>query len=791
MATLTASGFAPVALETGEQIRLAMQRLWLEGRLLPAGGRLRIAHIFRSAERRPLEVIYCFMLPRDAALRRFRVVGEGFSVRSELRKVEEARRAYEEAIEEGHLATLAEQYRDGLVNLTVGNIRPDEQVTVYLEILAGVEQHDHGFRFRFPFTVAPGYHSRMRVVSPAAGKGEIELPEEEFGDLILPVWHEDASALHQVGFELQVSLPAPIRQIASPSHQVEVTQEDARRYRVSLAPEADVPDRDLILDVRSKEALEGVLSGVDRQGKGRFVAFIPSVRFGEVEDGPRRIVFVLDRSGSMSGITIERARRALTACLGALRETDRFGVVAFDDRIEHFRTALVPATADNREEARRFLASIDARGGTELAAGIEAGVQVLGGAAGDIMLITDGQVFGGEQVIARARATRTRVHCLGIGAASQDRFLTTLARETGANSRFLSPAERVDVEALALFAGIGRPSAEEVSVTVQAAGGAVAPAPPRHVFAGAPLVVYGSTAGAGKALLEVSWRKGNGRERLEVPFSIEESRFGEVLRLIAGARLLADLENRIEALDEEEVEALERRQRRRFDRRLEALSTEYGLASRAMALVAVVERAGDLAGDLPKTMVVPVGLPQGVEPEAYFREPLLSIPADFLSDRALSLASRKHPAAQIRRLPAALPARPPVPQMSQFGDVSFRPAKQFDQLFDLLGRLEPDGGLPGRTTERRILASLFLLLRLLEEGGAPETSRYRVHIERIIEFLRSATEALAPYHRRLIEAALGLIERGGTLEGEWTLSENFSTSTAWSRLKEALRKAGK
>jgi len=140
MATISvATRFVPVAVETGAEIRLAMQRLWLTGRILPVGARLQVHHTFRSSEKKPLEVIYAFGLPRDAALRRFRVTGEGFSVRSELKPVEEAVKAYEAGIEAGHLSTLARQYGDGLVNLTLGNIRPGETVTVVLEVLAGVE----------------------------------------------------------------------------------------------------------------------------------------------------------------------------------------------------------------------------------------------------------------------------------------------------------------------------------------------------------------------------------------------------------------------------------------------------------------------------------------------------------------------------------------------------------------------------------------------------------------------------------------------------------------------------
>lgn len=78
--------FGPVAARTNTPIRLAMQRLWLSGRLLAAGARLVVQHVFRSDEDQPIEVIYSFPLPRDAALRGFRISGEGFEAHSELRQ---------------------------------------------------------------------------------------------------------------------------------------------------------------------------------------------------------------------------------------------------------------------------------------------------------------------------------------------------------------------------------------------------------------------------------------------------------------------------------------------------------------------------------------------------------------------------------------------------------------------------------------------------------------------------------------------------------------------------------
>ena len=141
---------------------------------------------------------------------------------------------------------------------------------------------------------------------------------------------------------------------------------------------------------------------------------VPSSVFrGEAKDGekeePRRVVFVLDRSGSMQGAPIEQARKAVGACLGALGGGDSFGIVAFDGNVEVFGHGLTEASMANRDKAREFLEGIDARGGTELAAAVRAAAKMLGdalsGGGGDVLVVTDGQVMGTETILAEARAS--------------------------------------------------------------------------------------------------------------------------------------------------------------------------------------------------------------------------------------------------------------------------------------------------------------------------------------------------------------------------------------------------
>ncbi len=83
----------------GSDLKLNLQQVVVSGTLLPVGARLRIQHLFRSAEPRPAEVIYAFMLPRDGAMKGFHVRGETFEIHSELRETKQAEAIYEDALQ--------------------------------------------------------------------------------------------------------------------------------------------------------------------------------------------------------------------------------------------------------------------------------------------------------------------------------------------------------------------------------------------------------------------------------------------------------------------------------------------------------------------------------------------------------------------------------------------------------------------------------------------------------------------------------------------------------------------
>jgi Ca-activated chloride channel family protein len=609
------------------------------------------------------------------------------------------------------------------------------------------------------------------------GYGEIEIPEETFGDVILPKYSRSSKDLHQVGFDLALRIPGAISMVGSPSHSVQMREEQGAR-RVTLAVDSDLPNRDLVLDVRIAQPEVAVLSG-----GGSFAMVVPSTRFGKPEAGPRKLAIVIDRSGSMSGEPMTQAKRAVEACLGALAQDDEFALVAFDDRVDTFRNSLAKASMDRRSEAKSFLAGVDARGGTELASGFAVGAKLAYG--GDVLVITDGQVMGTDEILKKARELKVRIHCLGIGSASQDRFLSLLASSTGGVSRFVTPRERVDVAAVDLFASIGRPVASDVSIN----GGLFAIPPSPFVFGGTPWVVFGEAV-PGSAI-SVKWSGGKFAESVDgSKESQDKSQTGmnDTIRLLDGARQITDFESRMAAGSAGEMDAP-----------LVALSEKYGLASRAMALVCVVKREADAAGAPPVTQVVPVGMPQDTAYDAYFGGAVAACaapppPGGFAmhariapapAHAARSGVSAPKSAGLLGRLLGGGP-RKPEPQAKKTHslqepeilcelaaevdarDYASAPAQaiergldETDRLMAIAASLLPDGGAPGKDADERALATACAVLAFASEGHTPDEGAFRAHVARMVSYLASVT-GLTPEHGAIVREVVAFAGSGRT-----------------------------
>ncbi len=127
---------------------------------------------------------------------------------------------------------------------------------------------------------------------------------------------------------------------------------------------------------------------------------------------PVNLAIVLDRSGSMSGDKLRVAKLAVEEAIGRLQPEDRFSVVVYDDVVD-VAIESTTASAESRRGAIDRLATIQARGSTNLGEGWLRGCEQVAGHLADLgvnrcLLLTDGTA--GRSIVVSA------AHCAWDGA---------------------------------------------------------------------------------------------------------------------------------------------------------------------------------------------------------------------------------------------------------------------------------------------------------------------------------------------------------------------------------------
>jgi Ca-activated chloride channel family protein len=158
---------------------------------------------------------------------------------------------------------------------------------------------------------------------------------------------------------------------------------------------------------------------------------------------------VLDRSGSMHGAKMARAREAAAYCVDQLLPADRLSVVIFDDVVE----VLIPSNSvEDKQGLKHLIAGVGARGSTALhEAWVHGGMQVSehldAGAVNRVLLITDGLANVGltstDEIVSQAKGLFERgvsTSTVGIGEDFNEDLLIPMARAGGGNAWHVAEA---------------------------------------------------------------------------------------------------------------------------------------------------------------------------------------------------------------------------------------------------------------------------------------------------------------------------------------------------------------
>ncbi|XP_078270186.1 LOW QUALITY PROTEIN: inter-alpha-trypsin inhibitor heavy chain H3a [Rhinoraja longicauda] len=167
---------------------------------------------------------------------------------------------------------------------------------------------------------------------------------------------------------------------------------------------------------------------------------------------PKNVVFVIDHSGSMSGNKMHQTNQALLKILDDMHEQDHFAIVIFDHHYSIWKDTIFQATPENVAEAKTFVRTIGAAGGTNINDPMLEAVQLLDKAhklkqlpersVSMIILLTDGDPNSGEsdpskiqENVKKAVQDKYNVYTLGFGYDVKFSFLEKMALENNGIAR--------------------------------------------------------------------------------------------------------------------------------------------------------------------------------------------------------------------------------------------------------------------------------------------------------------------------------------------------------------------
>ncbi|KAL8639851.1 MAG: hypothetical protein Q9228_003159 [Teloschistes exilis] len=368
----------------------------------------------------------------------------------------QAKATYDAAVSRGETAGLLEQLpaASDAFSTRLGNVPPNEKVHVEITYV-GELKHDaeaDGIRFTLPTHIAPRYGSQPNLSLIGGSRAQ------EDGGIRITV-------------DISIAEGSFIRGVQSPTHPIAVTMgntstttgQDPSMHQASstLSLGSSELDKDFVLIVLTKDTgtPKALLETHDTisQQRAMLITLVP--RFSLPQSHPE-IVFVADRSGSMSG-QIPTLVSALKVFLKSLPVGVKFNICSFGSTSSFLWPKSQAYSRDSVNEALAHVDSFDADfGGTETFHALKETIDNrYRDLPCEVMLLTDGDIWNQQTLFSylndevRKSESKLRIFALGIGNGVSHALVEGVARAGNGFAQQVNTGEKLDSKVIRMLKG--------------------------------------------------------------------------------------------------------------------------------------------------------------------------------------------------------------------------------------------------------------------------------------------------------------------------------------------------
>ncbi|XP_073349485.1 von Willebrand factor A domain-containing protein 5A-like isoform X7 [Pagrus major] len=564
---------------------------------------------YENKEDKPLEAVFVFPLPGDAAVCHFSATIGQTQIVAEVKEKQQAREEYDDALSSGQQAFLlveSEQSPD-IFSLSVGSLPPGESASIRLEYVTELAvQADDGLRFCLPAVLNPRYQPLESGGSEGASVQVTSVPAS-----LVP---------YSLSFSARVSSPHPVSKVESncsldPLQYLNTEQTQAT---VKLAAGHKF-DRDVEVLIYYKDAHQptAVVEAGQASAKPGSLMGDPVVMLSLYPEFPQAVmssmascgefVLLLDRSGSMDyamnnskrdQTRIGSARDTLLLLLKSLPMGCYFNIYSFGSSYEHIFPKSVEYSQETMEEALKKVTDMKANlGGTEILKPLQHiySQPCIPNQPRQVFVFTDGEVGNTKEVINLVKKNSGSHRCFsfGIGEGASSALINGLAKEGGGHAQFITGADRMQPKVMQSLRFALQPAVVDISVTWDLPKGVsvtVLSPPITTIFQSQRSLVYAQLSGqsseAAEGCVTVKYSLAGHPSQNQLHFSLTPAQdTGLTVHRLAARTLIRSLE-----LEERESR---REQDGGVKKKVVELSVQSGVSSVFTAFIAVNKGDGE------------------------------------------------------------------------------------------------------------------------------------------------------------------------------------------------------
>lgn len=380
---------------------------------------------------------------------------------------------------------------------------------------------------RFEFDVTPvraGDETSFRFVyyQPLeidTGVGRFVYPLEDGGtdDAARAFWTESTLVHRSFSMDVALRSAVPVDAMRLPGNEgaAVVTRHDAGEWTAHLESTPGTLDEDVVVYYKLADELPGRIEVIpykpSADATGTYMVVVtPGIDLAPLERGAD-YVFVLDRSGSMSG-KLHTLAKGVEQALGEMSPEDRVRIVTFSNRTDELTRGWTPCTPENVAQLIARVKAVDSDGGTNLHAGIARALDDLDAdRATSVVLVTDGVANEG---VVSPRAFHdllakhdVRVFGFLMGNGANWPLMRTITRASGGFYAGVSNADDIIGQILLAKSKVTHQSLHDATLRVRGGGShATTGEAIGKVFRGQQLVAFGRYDEPGPARVELAAR---------------------------------------------------------------------------------------------------------------------------------------------------------------------------------------------------------------------------------------------------------------------------------------------